>query len=59
VRLVSGKLECTWCGAALDGVPSDAHVRIELAQASGAPQYRVIRLDGEEIHRCERPAERN
>jgi hypothetical protein len=51
VRLKHGNYECAQCGAELY-VPTDAAPRIEMQQAAGENAFRVIVLDGREVHRC-------
>jgi hypothetical protein len=52
-----GRWECAQCGAALDGVPRDAKPMVVIAAQSGERAWRILMIDGEEIHRCQRPDE--
>ncbi len=49
---VDGHYTCALCGAVLD-VPADTMPKIVIASSDGQPNYRIIQVDGEEIHRCE------
>ena len=53
MRLRGGSYECALCGAPLDGVTEQTHVRTMLAQSSGTPKVRSLLADGRELHRCE------
>jgi hypothetical protein len=47
--------ECVLCCAVLD-LPIDATPKVTIKAASGKPTWRVLSVDGKEIHRCERPS---
>jgi hypothetical protein len=59
VRFADGAWWCTLCGTRLDGV-SAATVPVEHIDRSTEPPFRIVEIDGKEIHRCPLdPAERD
>ena len=51
LRLLDGKLACKRCGAQL-GIPDGHSAQMTFHAESGAPVIRVVKVDGDEIHRC-------
>jgi len=51
VRLINGRYRCALCEAVLD-IPADSRPVVVIVAASGEPNLRTIRVDGEEVHRC-------
>jgi hypothetical protein len=52
LRLHDGRYECAHCGAILD-IPLTESPVVTMTARSGAPNVRILKLDGREIHRCE------
>ena len=50
-ELLDGKVVCKRCGAPLD-VPDGHTPEKTFHAASGEPVIRVVKVDGDEIHRC-------
>ncbi len=51
MRLRDGKWECAYCGAPID-VPEDALPHVVFKDSPEQPDYRVVFVRGEEVHRC-------
>ncbi len=58
VRIENGQWRCTWCGASIAGAPIDKSLHIELRSASGEQTFRVVEIEGTEVHRCPSPPQR-
>jgi hypothetical protein len=53
VRNSSGS-ECALCGADL-GIPFTTKPQVTIIEGNDRPRVRVLRIEGQEIHRCEVP----
>jgi len=51
MRLADGTWQCALCGARMD-VPDDGLPFVVFSTTGDHPQYRVVILRDEEIHRC-------
>ena len=51
LRFVDGRYECAQCGERL-GITAETPVKLILHGTSGRQTFRVILVDGREIHRC-------
>ena len=51
LQLLDGKIVCKRCGAHLD-VPDGHRADMTFHAESGEPVMRVVKVDGDEIHRC-------
>lgn len=56
VHLVNDRYVCDWCAADLD-LPFEEHETITVVTEHDGMLVRVIKIDGEERHRCSRPVE--
>ena len=52
LQLLDGKVVCKRCGAQLD-VPDGNTAEVTFLAESGRPVVRLLKANGEEIHRCE------
>ena len=51
LQLLDGKIVCKRCGVQLD-VPDGHTQEVTFLAASRKPVLRLVKVDGEEIHRC-------
>jgi len=56
VKLVDGRYRCNWCGADLD-LPVEDVETMEVVTEHDGESVHIILVNGQERHRCERPAE--
>jgi hypothetical protein len=56
MHLVSGRYKCDWCGADIDA-PFEARDTMEIITEHDDVDVRIILVNGDEHHRCERQRE--
>jgi hypothetical protein len=57
VNLVDGRYKCDWCGADLE-LTFAARETFEIITQHDDIDIRIIVVNGDEHHRCERPSKR-